>query len=274
MLTAYIDESRSGDKRIFALGGWLCCEEDGTSIENEWRQRVELESRLSRKKGFPPVSRYKAADLSNLQGEYSRLKGWDEERQKRFIKKLIEILTRKRQEPVVGFSMSAIMDNWQIAYKTLEWAEKNVYRHLFMQCARLIGEAINNRWSGSTASIFHDHGPFNATAQAAFRAIRANNDFPERDSIATVDPRRWQDCTLLQPADMLAYEGQKAAALALKVVDDVELQTRYRKSLQKLLSGKLTMRGLCFTRFFENVMEWRRAGNGYPAKTATMPPSL
>jgi len=270
VLLAHIDESRSGDQRIFALGGWLCCERDVTSIENEWEQRIEHEKRISAKKGFPPITRFKAADLSNLRGEYDKSKGWDEDRQKRFAKKLIEILIRKRTEQIMGFCMCAVMDNWQVAYKKYEWAEKNAYHYLFTQCLYLIGEAMRSTWPNDTVSIFHDHGPFNEAAQAAFRGAMNDDQFMDREFIVTVAPRLWRDCIALQPADLIAYEGQKSAHLALGIKDNAELQRYYRKSLRKLLSGKVVMRGLCF-QFIEGIVNLRQLTNRYPAKTAVAP---
>jgi hypothetical protein len=271
VLHAYIDESRSGNQRIFALGGWLGNEHTWTAIQDEWHQRIELEKRISTRKGFPPISRFHASDLSNLRGEFSKSKGWNQERQKRFIKKLIEILTRKRSEPLVGISMAVIMDDWQTAYKKREWAEKNVFHFLLVRCAHLMGEAVANRWPEEKVSIFHDHGPFNEAAQAAFRSIKNDIGFPERHCVATVAPRLWQDCIALQSADLLAYEGHKSALLGLTIADDEELQRCYRRSLQKLLSGKATLRGLCYPRFFEHILEERRKTNSYPLKTAAAP---
>jgi len=130
VLSAYIDDSGSKDGRILCLGGWLCADTDWASIEAEWRSRIEMEQRNSINKGFPPIQRYHAADCSSLVNEFDREKGWDNDRQLRLAKKLIEILTKKRKEPVMGFAVSASMDNYRIAYPTHRAAEKNVYRHL------------------------------------------------------------------------------------------------------------------------------------------------
>jgi hypothetical protein len=271
VLRAYLDESRSGDQRIFAVAGWLCTEKDWTSVENEWRQRVEHEQRISIKKHFPPPSRFHASHLSNLRNEFDKSKGWDQDRQKRFSKKLIGILAKKRREPVLGVSMTAIMDNWKLAYKKLEWAEKNVYHHLFRQCVYVIMDAMANQWPDDKVSIFHDFGPFNESAQAAFRALLSDQSLRNREAIVTVAPRRWEDCIALQPADLLAYESQKAAHLGLAISDDAELQRRYRKSLRKLLGGNCTLRGLCFTTFFDSILEIRKSSKNYPIKTAARP---
>jgi hypothetical protein len=271
VLLAHIDESRSGDQRIFTVGGWLATEGDWKSIENEWRQRVEHEQRISRKKGFPVPFRYHASDCSNLRGEFDTSKGWDKDRQKLFIKKLVGILAKKRKEPVLGFSFSVVMDNWEIAFKNRRWAERNAYHHMFFEAGSVIGEAMSNRWPNERVTVFHDFGPFNESAQAAYRKMCLES-FPYRDFFVTVAPRKWEDCLALQAADLIAYEGQKSAHLGLSISDNATLQRSYRKSLQKLLHGKTNLHGLCFTNFFNNLIEQRRTSNTYPIKTAAIAP--
>lgn len=83
VLSAYIDDSASKGGRILCAGGWLCDDDDWNAIESEWWSRIEMEQRNSIRKGFPPISRYHAADCSNLVGEFDRAKGWDNKRQRR-----------------------------------------------------------------------------------------------------------------------------------------------------------------------------------------------
>src|SRR5262249_9974035 len=107
MLNSYVDDSASKDRRVIGVGGWLCTDEDWRPIASEWRSRIEMEQRNSIKHGFPPITRYHAADCSSLVGEFDRSKGWDNDRQLRLIKRLIEIITKKRKHPVVGFALTA-----------------------------------------------------------------------------------------------------------------------------------------------------------------------
>lgn len=72
--------------------------------------------------------------------------------------------------------------------------------------------------------------------------------------------RTWQDCIALQPADLLAYEGQKAAHLALDIEDDKELQAKFRKSLRAMLGGKANLKSQHYPTFFKTVLKLRSKG--------------
>jgi hypothetical protein len=258
VLSAYIDDSASKDGRILCAGGWLCDDDDWSAIEKEWEDRVEMERRNSIKKGFPPITRYHAADCSSLVGEFDRAKGWDNERQRRFVARLIEIITKKRKHAVVGFALSASMDNFEIAYRTRRAAEKNVYRHLLMQFGVLVGEVMARNFSDEKVSIFYDH-VLGEPARHAYISLK-EDDCPYHDFYVTMAPRTWQDCIALQPSDLLAYEGQKAAHLSLGIDDDKELQARFRKSLRAMLGGKAVLKSQHYTNFFKTVLELRRKG--------------
>ncbi len=258
MLSSYIDDSASKDGRVLCVGGWLCTDDDWTSITNDWRGRIEMEKRNSIKHGHPPITRYHASDCSSLVGEFDRSKGWDNDRQLRLVKRLIEIITKRRKHPVVGFALTASMDNFHIAYATRKAAEKNVYCHLLLQFGVLIGEVMQNRFPNDKVSIFHDH-VLAEPSQYAYAALTAD-DCPYHNFYVTMAPRIWQDCLELQPADLMAYEGQKAAHLALRIEDDRELQAKFRKSLRAMLGGNATLRSQHYPHVFKTILELRRKG--------------
>lgn len=222
-----------------------------------------MESRNSTNKGFPPISRYHASDCSNLRGEFDRSKGWDNERQRRFVRKLIQIITAKRKHPVVGFALSAPMGNFQIAYRNRKAAEKNVYRHLLMQFGVLVGEFMAANCPDERVSIFYDH-VLSDPARHAYISLKGD-DCPYHDFYVTMAPITWRDAMALQSADLLAYEGQKAAHLSLGINNDKELQAKFRKSLRAMLSGKAILKSQHFQTFFEQTLELRRKGLIMPA---------
>jgi hypothetical protein len=99
MLHAYLDESYNN--RAFCVGGWILPDKAWIAFEREWNQRIEMERRNSIKKGFPPISRYHAADCSSLRGEFAEDKGWDGARQLRLSKKLLGVIIKHRPHGVV-----------------------------------------------------------------------------------------------------------------------------------------------------------------------------
>jgi hypothetical protein len=258
VLSAYIDDSASNDGRVLCAGGWLCHDDDWEPIEDEWESRVEMERRNSVKKGFPPISRYHAADCSSLRGEFDRSKGWDNERQRRFTKRLIETITSKRKHLIIGFALSASMDNFQIAYRNRKIAEKNVYRHLLLQFGVLVGEFMAAHCPDERVSIFYDH-VLSEPARYAYLTLK-DDDCPYHDLYVTMAPLTWKDAIALQPADLLAYEGQKAAHLALSIDDDKKLQAKFRKSLRAMLGGNAILKSQHYGNVFKTVLELRRKG--------------
>lgn len=258
MLSAYIDESVGKNQRAMCIGGWLCADATWDVIEREWKQRIEYEQRISIKNGFPPISRFHAADCSSLLNEFDRSKGWNNERQKKFGVKLIEILGKKRKDTVVGFTAGVCMDRYQIAYRNRRVAEKNVYRFGLIRCGLLIGEAMRELWPSERITIFYDHGPFQDAASDAWTALKAI-DCPYRNFFETIAPRSWESCIALQPADLVAYEGQKTTDLAIRTGVQ-NIQDRVRKSLQALLGTRVRLTGHYFEDFFEAIVNWRKTG--------------
>lgn len=257
VFSAYLDESKNSN--AFVIGGWLCSDDGWGPIEDEWQGRIEHEQRISVKHGFPPITRYHAADCSSLLGEFDRSKGWDNRRQLRFAKKLIEILGKRRRHPLAGIVVGASMSGWQKAYADRKRAEKNVYRLCMMNCALHIGELMDIHWPRERFSIFYEHGPFHDAAQNAFSALKAP-DFRYRDMLVSVAPLRWQDAIALQPADFMAYEGMKAVNLAVKT-GMTNMGERMRKSLRALLGTRVGMTGWYFTNdVFEATVNWRQTG--------------
>jgi hypothetical protein len=257
VFSAYLDESKNSDALV--IGGWICSDEGWKSVEHEWDDRIKYEQRISEKRGFAPISRFHAADCSSLLNEFDRSKGWNNDRQLRFIKKLVGILGKKRKRPLFGIVIGASLKGWEKAYASKKRAEKNVYRLCMMNCASTIGKAMDIYWPNERFSIFYEHGPFHDAAQSAYAALKAP-DCIHRDKIVTVAPLTWRDAIALQPADFLAYEGMKSTNLAIKTGMQ-DIQSRMRKSLAALLGTGVGLHGSYFTNdVFDATLNWRKSG--------------
>jgi hypothetical protein len=255
LFSAYMDESHDNN-RVMCIGGWLAPDRLWEKIEDRWGKRVEHERRISIKKGFPPPSRFHAANCSSLKKEFDRAKGWDVGRQIRFAKVLIGIIGKER---LVGYVVGSSLQGYDAHYRSLKAAQRDVYGICMYHCLLLIGQDMELSWPSERVTIFHDHGDFNGAAQSAYTAAKAK-DFPYRDFFVTMAPRSWEDCIALQPADLIAYEGFKAIQADIQS-DETLVEERMRKSLQAMCAWKIPLRIHYFRPgIFRAVKEWRRTG--------------
>jgi len=234
MFNYYADESYNN--RVMCVAGWLAPDGLWDVIEPQWTERIEYERRMSIKKGFAPISRFHAADCSSLVNEFDRTKGWDEDRQIKFVKKLIGIIGRKR---LVGVGFGVSLEGHEAFYKTLNAARNNMYRTCMVRCLELVGEQMSESWPSERVTVFHDHGKFNGAAQSAFTAIKRHAS-PYRDYFVTMAPRCWQDSIALQPADLIAYEMFKAIQSQIHAKGKL-VEQNMRKSLRALMGRKVPL---------------------------------
>jgi hypothetical protein len=230
MLEAYIDESYNN--RTFCVGGWVASTTKWAAIETPWIQRVELERRMSVKKGFPPISRYHASDCSSLRGEFDTSKGWDTARQIRFSKRLLDILAKGKP---IGIVLGGSVDDYLRHFSSdmKQWREGLYYLCI---CAVMdqIAQIMSTYFPNDKVTVYYDRGRFSGMASKAFHSIM---DDPRNDAISkyfvTMAPMGWEDCALLQPADLIAFEGFK------RVDGSLNGNEAIRKSLQAMLGSKI-----------------------------------
>jgi len=144
-----VDESYKSN-RVMCVGGWLCLKETWKEIESRWTARVEHEQRMSVRKGFPPISRYHATYCASLKREFDRSKGWDEERQIRFVKQLIDIVGQIR---LIGIAVGCSLADTVGAFASHQEAEKWAYRICMMWCIGLIGELLDENWKDESSHL-------------------------------------------------------------------------------------------------------------------------
>jgi len=236
VLTAYIDES--WDDLTMCVGGWLCDQRTWRLIEYRWNREIERENKLSGRLGLQSLSRYHAADLHARRSEY---KGWTEDRGVRFTKRLIDILGKPKSQPIgiacgVSFAdMLAASPEWDRHHPRHKW-ELAAYRMCMLSCLRLVLDTMSKEYPDENVTVIHDRGKFNGAAQSAFDAIKQSRKLSNIDSLLTVTPLSWKDCTALQPADMMVFEGRK---LVKNNPGNVE---SFRRSLQRMIGRGIKLR--------------------------------
>ncbi len=232
--TAHLDESYT-DGLLMCVGGWLAHDITWEKIERRWDYRVRYENARSARRGEPQIDRYHASDLDNLKQQFSPEKGWSRERGKTFTKKLIDILgahKEKLRNPIdiaAGIFIPHIQEAYPASQKEKihrqHWA---AYRVCMMESLLMLAETMKRAFPNDQVAVIYDRGPFSSAAQSAFDSFKDGKTVNKGD-VVTVAPMGWEDCTALQPADMMAFEGRKL------IKSGVSDKHQFRRSLQRII---------------------------------------
>jgi hypothetical protein len=240
MITAYLDESYNG--ATFCVGGWVMYETHWPRLERDWRQWIDRERQRSVKAGSKPISRYHASDCSNLQGEYSSENGWGISRQHKFAKRLLGIIIKhKPQGVVIGGSVDLFKKHFP---EDSERWRRAMYYYSIALVMNEINEIRKAHYPCEKITIFYDRGKLSSMADVAFRSLKEDAS-QETEDVAShfvaMTSLGWEDTVLLQPADLIAYEGMKRMDGHLKG------KSAIRKSFAALLDKRVDIGVSAFT---------------------------
>lgn len=230
LLTAYMDESYN--KRTFCVGGWLCSDEEWGTVERRWIERIKHESRISVKKRLRPVRRFHASDCATFGGDF---RGWNQVRQVRLMKKLIGIIGDSKP---VGIATTAQLGDFVSGYPNQEeQRHRGCYFFCMMACLLMIGDWMSQRLPNERVTVIYDRGKISEwAAQKAFSSMMDDMGWESRKYFVSMAPMGWENCALLQTADLLAYEGYKA--IDRRALGTLEL----RQSLESIIGHGVPIR--------------------------------
>jgi hypothetical protein len=254
MLTAYVDESYND--RTFCVGGWVLPEKQWTPFDRDVRKRIEQERQQSIKAGFKPISRYHASDCSNLKNEFDPSEGWDVPRQIKLSKRMLGIIIKHRPHGVViGGSVELFKKHFP---EDKDRWRKALYYYSIALVMNELNEIRKFHYPAEKITIFYDRGKLSSMATVAFNSLK-NDAYAGGEDLAphffTMAPVGWEDCSLLQPADLLAYEGMK------RVDSHLAGRAAIRKSLAELLGKSIDIGVAGFTDAY--FVELKRAKMKY-----------
>lgn len=225
VLKVAMDESFNN--RTMCVGGWMLSQQFWPRLERAWLQRVELDSRRAVKCGLKPLSRYHATDCQNYKRDYE---GWDDDRQIKHTKKLIEIIAYNRRHiwgVAVGISLQELRTAFPEVKETrILW---EAYRLCISECFARIGDMVAQYFPRERVEIIVERGKLKSAARAAFDDLAETSIYPNSRYFVSLRDMTWQDCPALQPADFIAFEGFKQADLHKRGKFDM------RRSLQKVM---------------------------------------
>jgi hypothetical protein len=230
MLRGYIDESHDDAKvpKVFTLSCLVGFDNMLTWFEMAWAKVLEEKNAELARQNRPLISRYHAAECSNLFGEYE---GWSVPEQIDFSLKLLNVF-RRHPVHIHAFDMPL-----QILVQEIpETADNPVgfaYVLLLFYLMQQIGERTLNHYPNDLISLHHDHCDYDGALADAFGQVLDDpNPYLGAHQFTSITPERWQTCLMLQPADLLAYENFKAGMQ--HYYPNPKVKGR-RKSLQAIL---------------------------------------
>jgi Protein of unknown function (DUF3800) len=223
-LTGYLDESINKDRRLFTMSAIIAERMDWMWFEVDWENCIEKINRQLKKDGRIPISRYHASDCSNRKGEFA---GWTKEELNNFAKQLLNVL-RAHNTKTISYTIDLVA----IAEAFPQWKSdplRGGYDFLTAFLVREIGEWLSKCGNpNAKIKLIHDRCQYQQVIQDSFQGLMSHPKFAHRIYFEAVEPCSWQECKLLQAADLVAYESMKDA--------ETKIDPRNRrKSIQLLL---------------------------------------
>jgi hypothetical protein len=180
------------------------------NIEQDWKACIDYENKKSAKKGFPPISRYHAADCANLKKEFDETRGWDIDRQIKLSKRLCGIISKHRPWGIVVGGAGSEFSTVNQSVSPPERIKK-MYAASFRIYIYMLAEIMGTNFPEDRVTLYFDQSKdFEPIVTAVYNEFREHPRWGQLATpIITVAPLSWEDAIALQSADLIAYEGFK-----------------------------------------------------------------
>lgn len=227
----YIDESYDKYQRLFTLSCMIGRGKDFYEMERLWKMRLKAKNKQLEKDGRRVLSRYHATDCNARGGEFH---GWEREERDEFVLKLFQVFKRIPLHCIaIDMDLDVVCkafpeysgDRLKLAYMLLT---DFLLFSIGEDFIRFAGAPIGNH----KVTLFHDrtaNGKYDPTILRQFNNTLATPGFRHAELFTSITSLRWQDCMLLQPADLVAFE-------ALRQAQHFHDQKESRKSFDALVS--------------------------------------
>jgi hypothetical protein len=240
LLEGYIDESGSAESHLFTLSCVVSHGGQWWHFENAWVNWLDKKNQELKKQGRKELSRYKASDCSCFHNEFE---DWDKDEQIAFLEGLLNVF-RRHTTAIISYTV----DLKHIAEEmpgTKEKAQAVAYILLLHNIMVWIGERLleDKRYAAERISLIHDRtSRHDSVLLDAFNAMKDDESFKHRNRFTTIAPMGWEDCILLQPADLIAYEN-------FKIIERTHAGQKKRRIMELLLDlSSVGGRGVELTR--------------------------
>lgn len=226
MLVGYFDESGNHDSsRTFCIGGYVADSRDWLEFTRAWRSAL-------REAG---VSCFHMADFENRRGEFQ---GWDNSKRISFLKELIAIIA---SIDVWGIGTGVVRDDFNRV--SAEMVPKSrltpawwhhPYLLAFQACVVEAANQVDHLPpSERVAFVFDQQAEFCGRAQLVHNGLQADEAWPRRHRVGSLEFKSKTDAIPLQAADFMAYELNKV--LDHKLYDSTRQERRSMARLKRRL---------------------------------------
>ena len=232
----YIDESFG--PRYFSL---TCLFAKGINwrwVVKDWEDVMDEKNRELSAAKRKELTRFHAAECSSRRGEFA---GWTVPEQTGFMKKLLGTMGKPASN-VNHIAFALDLNELQevipeTARDPLGFAYGLLIKMSMLEIGAGFGEA-NENTERIRMTLIQDRNSYPGACLSAFEAMKEDTTFKHRHIFTTLAPIAWEDCPILQPCDLIAFEAYKEAER-----QGVRPHMDMRKSLAFLLSDQSYFRG-------------------------------
>lgn len=260
VLRGFIDESYDAAPvpKVFNLTCLVTFDHVWPWFERAWVNILDKKNAELKRQSRPQLSRYHAADCSSLRGEFA---GWTVEEQIEFSIKLFEVF---RNHPVYIHALDMPLE---LLVQEIPEASANPVGFAYGMLLRMVMYEICDGtlqiYPNHQIALYHDRCAYDGALGDAFRHILEDQSFQYRDRFLSIASKSWNNCVMLQAADMIAYENFKEGMQ--RYYPNPKVKGR-RKSLSALLdldsiSGRAQSFGI------ESIRELKAYLNGIDGLT-------
>ncbi|MFY9561878.1 MAG: hypothetical protein WAQ52_16710 [Terriglobales bacterium] len=225
MFRGYIDESYN--PHVFSLSCLLSTDKVWGEFSRAWRLTLNSLNRKLKAQGRQTISRYHAADSSNLKREFA---DWTTDEQRAFFGDILKIF---RRYPIDTVALSIDLDEFhRIIPEAQTQAKPDFQTFLYGMTTKFLIERIADRRCSkdpnARIALVHDRSANDSVMFEAFSQQVNDPNFAFGHCFTTFVSTGWERCIPLQPTDLVAYENFKDSMRRVTPRDR-------RKSLEMLI---------------------------------------
>ena len=208
MFTGYVDDSGSEQSQLLTLSCLVGHASQTFWFEIEWNRCLEKKNKQLKTEGRQTISRYHAKDCSSRVREF---KGWTVEEQIQFTTCLLGVF---RLYPLAVASYTLNLQDLAFEFPEAKENPRPLGHILLLNhIVKFLAESLLNlpAYSTDRLALVHDRGAYNGVLAEAFGHLQQDATLQNRERLASITSIGWEECVMLQPADLVAYENFKAA---------------------------------------------------------------
>jgi hypothetical protein len=212
----YIDESYN--THVFTLSCLLSTGKIWSELSRAWTLMLNSVNRNLKAQSRRTISRYHAADCSNLKREFA---DWTTDEQKALFADILKLFRRHQVDTI---ALSINLDEFhRVIPEAKTEAQPDFETFLYGMTTKFLIERIADRHCDRNPDIkialIHDRSAYDGVMLEAFNQLMADTNFRHKGCFTTFTSTGWEHCVPLQPADLVAYENFKDAMRKINARD-------------------------------------------------------